>query len=89
MDTRTAEWYSKPGNTDVTDLVVIEETTQCEKVQRTQCKGKVFLHMWFNSAGVIRRMDEHVERNNSAGNDSLKRFAVANEDKRSGMARQS
>ena len=31
MDARTAELYSKQGNIDIIELVVIDETTQCEK----------------------------------------------------------
>ena len=68
---------------DITKLFVIDETTQCGKCKRTQCQGEVLLHMWSTSAGVINRKDKNVERHNGAGNDSLERFAVANQDKRS------
>ena len=40
VDARTAEKNSKQGNIDTTELAVIDETTQCEVVQRTHAKGK-------------------------------------------------
>ena len=57
MDARKAELYSKPGNTDITELVVIDVTTQCEKCKEHNAKGNSFLHMWSNSAGIISRQD--------------------------------
>ena len=41
-------------------LMVIDESTQCEKLPRTQCKRKVLLHMWSNSAGVFSRNDKNT-----------------------------
>ena len=37
--------------------------------------------MWSNSAGTISRKDKNAERNNGASDDSLERFAVANQDR--------
>ena len=53
VDARTAELHSKQGNTDITELVVIDETDAVRKLLRTQCMRKVLLHMWSNSAGTI------------------------------------
>ena len=46
VDERAADLYSKQGLTDITELVVIDETTQCEKCKEHDAKRKVFLHMW-------------------------------------------
>ena len=50
---------------------------------------KVLPHMWSNSAGVLSRKDKPVERHNGAGNNSLKRFALTAQVKRSDKAPQS
>ena len=42
VDKRTAALYSEQGNLDITELVVIDETTQCEKCQKHDAKGKCF-----------------------------------------------
>ena len=41
-DARTAELYSKQRNSGITELVVIDETTQCEKCTEHNAKGKSF-----------------------------------------------
>ena len=74
MNARTVESCSERGNTEVTELV--------RKVQGAQRKRKVFLHMWSDSAGIICRKDKNVERNNGTSDDSVKRCAMANQDKR-------
>ena len=38
MNERTAELYSKQGNTDITELVDIDETTQCENCKEHDAK---------------------------------------------------
>ena len=38
VEARTAELHSKQGNTDITELIVTDGTTQCEKCKETQCK---------------------------------------------------
>ena len=40
VDERTAELYSKQGIADVTELMVIDETTQCEVCEGHNTKGK-------------------------------------------------
>ena len=45
VNERTAELHSKDGNTDTTELVVIDETTQCETCKTPNAKGKSLLHM--------------------------------------------
>ena len=42
VDARTAELYSKQGNIDITEFVVIDETKQCEKCREHNAKGKSF-----------------------------------------------
>ena len=42
VDARAAELYSKPGNTDITELVVIDETTPCEECQEHNATRKSF-----------------------------------------------
>ena len=44
VDARTAELYSNQGNTDITELELIDETTQCEKCEVHHAKRKVLLH---------------------------------------------
>ena len=88
MNGRTAELYSKHGNTDVTELVVIDDTTQCEKSKRHNGERNVLLHMWSRSARIICTEDRVVENLHSAGHDSLERCAVAIQDKRSNMTPQ-
>ena len=88
MDAPTAAVYSEQGNMDITELMVIDEMTQCEKCKEHNAKGMSFLHMRSNSAGIFGRK-EHVERNNGASDDSLMRFVVANQDTRSDKALQS
>ena len=56
VNERTAELYSKQRNTDITELVVIHETTQCET-----CKRKVMLHMWNHSARIINRKTQRLK----------------------------
>ena len=41
-DTRTAELYTKHVNTDIIELVIIDETTHCEKSKDHNAKGKYF-----------------------------------------------
>ena len=41
VEERIAEFYSKQGNTDITQLIVIDKTTA----------KRVLLHTWMNSAG--------------------------------------
>ena len=41
VDARTAELYSREGNTDITELMVIDETTQCDECEHN-AKGKSF-----------------------------------------------
>ena len=41
MDARTAELYSEQGNTDLTELTVINERTQCENGKEHGAKGDV------------------------------------------------
>ena len=53
---------------------------------RTQNKRNVILHMRSTSAGIVSRKDKNVKRNNGASDDSLERFAVANQDKSSDKA---
>ena len=47
VDKRTAELYSEQGNIDITEIVVIDETMQCEKCQEHHAKRKCFLQRWF------------------------------------------
>ena len=67
VDERTAELYSEQGNDDITELVICEETTQCEICQKHNRKGKLFLRMLFNTD----RKAGNVERNDETGTDSL------------------
>ena len=39
---RTADLYRKQGNTDITELVVINEMSQCEACKEHNAKGKSF-----------------------------------------------
>ena len=48
MNARTAELYSEQGNTDLKELMVIDETTQCKKCKEHSAKGKSF-----RTCGVI------------------------------------
>ena len=47
------------------------------------------LHMWSTCAGNLCRKTSTLKKNNGASDDSLQRFAVANQDKRSDKAPQS
>ena len=49
VDECTAELYCRQGHTDTTGLVVIDETTQCEKCKEHDAEGKPFL----STCGVI------------------------------------
>ena len=69
VNERTAELYSKQGHTDITELVVINATMQCETCKIHDAKGKSFYK--------CSRQDKNAERNNGASHDSLQRFAVA------------
>ena len=71
------EVYSTQGNTDSTELAVIDEPTQFRKLPRTQRKRKVLLHVWSSSVGITNRRDKHVESNNGASDVSLKRLVLA------------
>ena len=42
VDARTVELYSKQGNTDITELIVIGERTQCEIYEERNAKGTSF-----------------------------------------------
>ena len=42
VDGRTAELYSKQGNIDITEFVVIDEITQCKVCEEYNAKGKSF-----------------------------------------------
>ena len=42
VNERTADLYSKQGHTDITELAVIDETTQWETFKRHKAKGKPF-----------------------------------------------
>ena len=42
VNARTAELYSEQCNTDITELAVIDETTQCEKCKEHNAEGKSF-----------------------------------------------
>ena len=67
VNSRTAKLYSEQGNANISEHMVIDEMIQCKVCQKTQCKRKVFLLMWNNSAIIIIRKHKHVEGNNSAG----------------------
>ena len=41
-DKRTAELYSEQGNTDFTEVTVIDEITQCENYKEHIAKGRYF-----------------------------------------------
>ena len=57
--------------------MIIDKMMQCEIWEEHNAKGKIFLHMWINSARATSRNEGHVERNAKIGNDSLEQFAVA------------
>ena len=42
MGARTAEFCSKHGNTDITELVDLDKATQCEKRTENNAEGKSF-----------------------------------------------
>ena len=54
------------------------------KVCKRQCKGKLFSTCESNSARITNRKNKNIERNNTASENSLERFAVTDRDKRSG-----
>ena len=65
--------------------MIIDEATQCETGKRTQGKLTVLLQMWTNSSRATRGDEEHVEREDNTGNDSLEQFAVAKRKKPEAM----
>ena len=80
VDERTAEAHSKQENTDITELVLIDDmTVRC--LPRKQCQGKVLLHMWINSARVTssreRQVYIYIYIHLTTRDDSLKQLAVA------------
>ena len=42
VDKRSAKLHTKQVNTDITELMISDETTQCEKNKDDNAKGKYF-----------------------------------------------
>ena len=89
VNTSTAELYIEQGNTDLSDLMVINEMIQCKVCKDSMQKEKIVLHMWSPSARIISRDDKHVEKYSSASDDSLVRFCSGDLTKTSNKAPQS
>ena len=62
--------------------------TQCEKCKEHGSKENLLCTHVVTLQELSGRNNKNAERNNGAGNDSLERFAVANQDKRSDKAYQ-
>ena len=71
MNPRTADSHSEQGNTDLTELIVIDAMSTCKVGKEHNEKRKPFLHK--KSAGILGRTDKHVERNNGDGKDTWER----------------
>ena len=81
MIARTAESYSEQGTTDLTEVMVIDEMTQCKVCIQHSAKRKSLC----TCGAVLQELSgkrKNDERNNGARDDSLHRFAVANQEKR-------
>ena len=57
VDERT-DLYSNQGNSDATEVLVIDEMTQSTCFKERNTKGE-FLQVWFDSARVTSRNEEH------------------------------
>ena len=83
VNTRTAELCSKQGNTDISELPVIDATTQCEKCKEPNAEGKSFCKYGVIVQELSAENRTNMLKQNSASRDSLERFAVAIRDKTS------
>ena len=75
MYKRTAEFFTKQGNTDITELMIIGAMAQSEHLFQTILfKRTVLLQMWINSSRVASGDEGPIERDDKTGNDSLDQF---------------
>ena len=83
---RTAELYSEQRNSDLMELMVTDEMTECKVCKKTHAEGKSLAHVeYFKRNSQCKK----AERNNGASDDSPRRSAAANQDKRSDTTPQS